>query len=126
MSEKLFILCTMIFMHILDDYKLQGMLSNLKQETWWKENYPNKLYKYDYIIALITHSFSWSFMILLPVTLYLGIQKFNIIVVLINLIIHAIVDDLKANKLKINLIQDQLIHIIQIIVTWLYYFIIRG
>lgn len=126
MSEKLFTLCAMIFMHILDDYKLQGMLSNLKQETWWKENYPNKLYKYDYIIALITHSFSWSFMILLPVTLYMGIKEFNIIVVLINLIIHAIVDDLKANKLKINLIQDQLIHIIQIIITWLYYFIIRG
>lgn len=126
MSEKLFILCAMLFMHIIDDYKLQGMLSNLKQKKWWKENYPDKLYEYDYIIALLTHSFSWSFMILLPVTLYLGISDFNIIVIIINLIIHAVVDDLKANKLKINLIQDQLIHIIQVIITWLYYFIIRG
>jgi len=37
----------------------------------------------------------------------------------INLTIHAFVDDLKANKKKINLIVDQSIHISQIIVTCL-------
>jgi hypothetical protein len=36
----------------------------------------------------------------------------------INWSIHAIVDDLKANKKAINLIQDQSIHLVQIILTW--------
>ena len=36
----------------------------------------------------------------------------------INLIIHAIVDNAKANEKQINLIKDQLIHISQIIITW--------
>jgi hypothetical protein len=31
--------------------------------------------------------------------------------------IHVIIDDLKANQLKINLITDQLIHIGQVIFT---------
>lgn len=39
------------------------------------------------------------------------------IMFLINFIIHAFVDDLKANKKKINLCVDQSIHIIQIIIT---------
>ena len=34
--------------------------------------------------------------------------------IIIHTIIHAIIDDLKANKFKINLIQDQMFHIIQI------------
>ena len=58
-------------------------------------------------------------MIMLPITIAL---KFNIgwwaLAYIINIIIHALVDDLKANKFKINLVTDQLIHIVQIIVTW--------
>ena len=34
-----------------------------------------------------------------------------------NIIIHAFIDDLKANKKKINLITDQSIHFIQILLT---------
>jgi hypothetical protein len=34
-----------------------------------------------------------------------------------NTIIHAIVDDLKANRNKLNLIQDQLLHLAQIVIT---------
>ena len=57
----------MIFCHIVDDYKLQGILASMKQKDWWVEQIGfTKLYKYDYIVALLVHSFSWSFMILLP------------------------------------------------------------
>jgi hypothetical protein len=35
-----------------------------------------------------------------------------------NWLIHAYVDNLKANNHKINLIQDQSIHLVQIIITW--------
>jgi len=38
-----------------------------------------------------------------------------------NTLIHAIVDDLKANKHKINLIQDQTIHFMQILLTFAAY-----
>jgi hypothetical protein len=34
------------------------------------------------------------------------------------------VDDLKANKLKINLITDQLIHLTQIGITFLTYYLV--
>ena len=109
----------MIFMHIIDDYKLQGILASFKQKQWWKENAPDKLYEYDYIWALLIHSFSWSFMIMLPIAY---VMNFNItglfsIVFIANVLIHAFVDDLKANRKKINLIQDQTFHLIQICIT---------
>ena len=121
MDNKIFILLAMIFLHIIDDYKLQGILASMKQRIWWTEQEGYKsLYKYDYISALIEHSFSWTFMIMLPITISL---KFNIgwwvIAYIMNMIVHAFVDDLKANKFKINLVIDQTIHLIQIIVTWL-------
>lgn len=117
--NKLFIIILMIFLHIVDDYYLQGWLASAKQKKYWKENAPDKMYKHDYIWALLMHSFSWSFMIMLPISY---IMKFYInntflFVFLLNLIIHAITDDLKANRKFINLIQDQLIHIFQIIIT---------
>ena len=115
---KLFILFVMIFAHIVDDYYLQGILASLKQKTWWENQKSYKpMYKYDYIVALIMHAFSWSFMISLPI-LYFGFTKWIAVAIILNTIIHGIVDDLKANKCKINLIMDQSIHIIQIVITW--------
>ena len=121
---RVFLLLTMIFCHILDDYRLQGILSSMKQRSWWKENYPNELYKHDYIAALITHSFSWTFMVQLPVmALIIHNGFFNavtpfLLVFLANMLIHATIDHLKANLQTINLITDQSIHLIQILITW--------
>ena len=92
----------------------------MKQKNWWtkQESYEDK-YKHDYVIALITHAFSWSFMILSPFLL-LGLPPiFLVIALVLNGTIHALVDDLKANQKKINLVQDQGIHIGQIFLTWL-------
>lgn len=59
-------------------------------------------------------------MIMLPPTIVLmvigGIWK--PVLLIVNLLIHMFVDNLKANEKKINLIQDQMIHIIQVIFTW--------
>ena len=122
---KLFILFVMIFAHIVDDYYLQGILASLKQKSWW-ENQKNykPMCKYDYIVALIMHAFSWSFMVSLPI-LYIGFTKWIAIAIILNTIIHGIVDDLKANKGKINLIVDQSIHIVQIIITWILMVLIK-
>ena len=117
--SKLFVIALMIFCHIVDDYYLQGILASMKQRSWWEENYPQKLYKYDYIMALVTHAISWAFMIMLPIAVYMSFRPTNFffVMLVINSVIHALVDDLKANKHKINLIMDQCIHFVQIVVT---------
>lgn len=58
--SRLFVLLAMIFCHIIDDYVLQtlGPLATMKQKKWWEENYPQKMYKYDYLVALLMHSMS--------------------------------------------------------------------
>lgn len=116
---NLFIILAMIFCHIVDDYYLQGWLASAKQKKWWEENAPQKLYNHDYIMALIMHSMSWSFMIMLPIAISMSfnVSILFVIVFILNAIIHALVDNLKANKLQINLITDQLIHLLQIFVT---------
>lgn len=111
----------MIFCHIVDDYYLQGWLASAKQKSWWEKNCLDELYKYDYLAALFMHSFSWTFMIMLIPTIYILLVggMWSPLVFVANLAIHMDVDNLKANRKKINLIQDQLIHMIQIIVTWI-------
>ena len=119
------ILLCMFFMHIVDDYYLQGILASMKQKNWWEKNAPDPLYKNDYKIALAEHAFSWTFMMMLPAVVYTTIIGamlpiwFIAVLFVLNVIIHALVDNAKANEGTINLIQDQSIHFIQIICTWL-------
>ena len=120
-----FVFLWMIFFHIVDDYYLQGWLASAKQKSYWKENAPDKLYEHDYIWALIMHSFSWSFMIMLPIAY---VQQFNIqydfgIIFALNVAIHAFVDNMKANWKLINLWQDQMIHFLQSFITLLLLYI---
>ena len=123
---KILILICMIFCHIVDDYYLKGWLASAKQKQWWEKNAPEDLYKYDYIVALFMYSFSWSFMMMIiPTIYYLLINgnidyKYTLIIFLfgINILIHALIDNMKANKKSINLATDQNIHILQIIWTW--------
>lgn len=120
MEYRHFTFLAMIFCHIIDDYKLQPpLLNQLKQRSWWKDNAPDTLYRYDYLIALTMHSFSWTFMVMLPVAVYHGLSLDAPFLVLfaVNMLLHGFIDDLKANHKKINLITDQLLHIGQIIVT---------
>ena len=120
---KIALLIFMLLAHIIDDYYLQGWLASAKTKNWWEKNAPNKLYSKDYIMALFCHSLSWSIMVFLPILIYSLYNQIDLnwfyLVLPINLIIHAIIDDLKANKFKINLIIDQSIHFIQIFITWL-------
>lgn len=117
--REILILFAMIFCHIVDDYYLQGILASMKQKSWWeKQESYSYLYQHDYIVALIMHAFSWAFMIMLPFIL-LGANQYVIVIpIAINAIIHAFIDNLKANQKKINLVQDQILHILQIVLTW--------
>lgn len=115
------ILLFMILLHIIDDFVLQPIsLSNLKQKKWWEkqEGYSDK-YKDDYKVALAIHSISWSIMIHVPLVIMfpsLG-QLALLISFIVNAVIHYYIDDLKANKLKINLFEDQMVHFWQICTT---------
>ena len=115
------IILFMILFHIIDDFVLQPIsLSNLKQKKWWKkqEGYSDK-YKDDYKVALAIHSISWSIMIHIPLVIMfpsLG-QLALLISFIVNAVIHYYIDDLKANKLKINLFEDQMVHFWQICTT---------
>ena len=106
-----FLLLLMIFLHIVDDYYLQGILASMKQKEWWHKTAP----------ALIMHGFSWAFMIMLPIAISMEFQCpiGFIFAFLVNFIVHALVDNMKANERRINLICDQSIHIAQIILTFL-------
>lgn len=119
MSET-FILLAMLFCHVVADYNLQGWLANAKQKEWWKKNAPDEMYARDYIMALIMHSIGWAFLVMLPVAWYesFAIDIWFIVAFVLNVIIHAFVDDYKANEHKINLVQDQLLHILQIILMF--------
>ena len=115
------ILLFMILFHIIDDFVLQPIsLSNLKQKKWWKkqEGYSDK-YKDDYKVALAIHSISWSIMIHIPlVIMFPSLGQLALLISFIaNAVIHYYIDDLKANKLKINLFEDQMVHFWQICTT---------
>ena len=115
-----YVFLIMILLHIIDDFVLQPIcLSKLKQKSFW-ETYvkDDEIYKFDYKVALVIHALSWAIMIHLPL-MVIGISENGILFsVIINTIIHAWIDDEKANKLNITLLEDQLIHLIQIGVTW--------
>lgn len=111
----------MILFHIIDDFVLQPIsLSNLKQKKWWEkqEGYSDK-YKDDYKVALAIHSISWSIMIHIPlVIMFPSLWQLALLIsFIVNAVIHYFIDDLKANKLKINLFEDQMVHFCQICTT---------
>ena len=123
------ILFSMLFLHLIADYNLQGILAQFKQKKWWKENCPQAQYKNDWMIALVEHSFMWSFLVCLPLLGYMGMTSgwneagwlFSALVGF-NTVIHAMVDNEKANKGSFNLIEDQLVHFVQIWVSWMLLF----
>ena len=67
------------------------------------------------------HAFSWSIMIMLPVMFLVPTVSCIALIgcIIINGLVHAYVDDLKANKFELNLVEDQLIHFIQIFITFI-------
>ena len=109
-------LILMILAHLISDFTLQGWLADGKQKSWWKKILPNleeTKYRFDYVMALFCHSLYWSIFICLP---FLN-HRHLLVAVLANTAIHMVVDDLKANRFKINLIQDQTLHFVQILLT---------
>ena len=137
-------------MHYIEDFHLQGCLTNLKQKKWWenelkqnnseedetKSSLDSSIYKNDYRMALFAHSVENAIFVMLPMIVDLLISEFtnhihnswilfSLSTILISLS-HYIIDDDKANKMKINLIQDQLYHLAYIVFIFISYFPIIG
>lgn len=126
MIIKIYLLIGMIFCHIIDDFVLQGWLANGKQKEWWRQNAPSSLYKNDYVMALLIHGFEWACVISIIPVIYLfthvpiyilGLYLFWFVSLWL---LHSGCDHLKANTHEINLIQDQLFHLFQITLTWIW------
>ena len=142
-SYKIFILLLMLLMHYIEDFHLQGCLANLKQKKWWREQMSNNnyvlkhsIYKNDYKMALFAHSIENAIFVMLPLIIDLLISEFThhlrntwilfIPSTLLILVSHYLIDNEKANKMKINLIQDQLYHLGIIFLIFISYFWVIG
>ena len=127
----LMIIFSMLFLHIIADFCVQNeFMAKFKQKKEWDRYFHDdfttdalvcqKKYKFDYIPVLFVHAFSWAFITYLPLLHYVFYSKLLMpetwcIFVLIQTFVHMHIDDQKCNKLKINLITDQLLHLLQIL-----------
>lgn len=125
---KIFTLILMIFAHIVDDFNMQGWLAQAKQRKYWENDPVGKddMYKSDYLMALFIHSFSWSFMIIVPIWIMSGLESVSwmIYTIPINTLGHMLCDDMKANVRCINLVQDQMFHLLQVLWTYGYWLVV--
>ena len=107
----------MVFAHLIADYPLQGWLAQAKCKDYWADK--GGKCRYDYVPALIGHSLMWSIALIIPILVIFDYDgMFAWVFVVPNALIHYLIDDAKANKKKLNLCQDQLLHLAQIVATW--------
>lgn len=140
MIEWYWLLMMMVALHVFADFHLQGILADLKQKRWWEKQecefikemadrgadwiQTNWIYDKDYAVALWLHAFEWSFIVCIPLMYFVGFTWQGAYLVLLNTAMHAYVDDLKCNEVEINLIVDQICHLIQLAGTlalWMMY-----
>lgn len=114
----IFVFWICVLLHLIADYNLQGILADMKQVVWWRKQTSDKKYEHDWIAALMCHSFMWSIVTFCPLMFLTNAYVFSV-TICINAGIHACVDVMKANLFWINLIEDQIFHIIQIVATLL-------
>ena len=117
---KLFLF--MVLLHFFADFTLQGILADLKRKSWWraqcqKHGVASSMYEYDHICGLVCHSLYWSLLTFSPLIFLRASALQALALVVINTAIHAVIDNAKANQYKINLSQDQLLHLAQIAFT---------
>lgn len=123
--NKLYIivLILMLLAHFFADFHLQAILADMKQEQWWRkqEGYNSKCKcKYDYLAALAIHSAEWTLWVMMPPLMLLPHIDLGIFLLMaaLNMVVHSLTDNSKANYKDINLIQDQIIHLAQIAFTY--------
>ena len=93
--------------------RVQAQINNISKNAFDKN-------KKDYIAALVGHSTMWGIIIFVPVIYFSWNELGWLWLILpVNILVHCLIDNLKTNRNTINLIQDQLLHITQVNVTWI-------
>ena len=137
-----FYLC--LLLHFIADFSLQGILGKLKQKGFWSNHanfndepvecrakWCDGFYHHDWVPCLFAHSMMWSVFTFLPLLFLQNCEgqfwrRAFELTVLANALVHAVVDDLKCNRYKINLAVDQLIHLLQIFLTIGVWLVVMG
>ena len=118
MLTKLMLFAVMLEAHIIVDFHMQGLLAKLKQRSEWVSHPDyNDMYKNDWVIAMWLHAFEWTFVVMLPLAYLHHWEITNAFAIsfMVNMVIHAATDHLKANMRDISLVVDQVIHVLQIV-----------
>jgi hypothetical protein len=119
-----FVFVWTLFMHVLDDYGLQGVWHSMKQKTWVGNEdelkHPPVL---GAIPALLCHALSWSFMTMLPLAYYyhFNVNIFFVLFFFANTCWHAIIQNNKPYAKGVSFVTEQAFHIVQILVTLAFY-----
>lgn len=127
LANKFFVLILMLFLHILEDFHLQGILASMKQTSWWEKQLGSEYlgkYEYDWVPSLLAHAFEWTFMIMLPIFLTREFTYLTALMIMSNTSFHFVVDNSKCNLKQINLITDQIFHLVQILFTWVFFILL--
>ena len=127
----------------------------MKQKKWWEKEVAENLlhskydddrhrkillrysrYKNDYKMSLFAHSIENALFVMLPMIIDMLISEFTHCMqntwilftpsTILICVSHYLIDDSKANKTEINLVQDQLYHLCVILLIFLCYFPIIG
>lgn len=134
----------MLFCHCLYDFHIQGILAQMKQKDWWYDQFAKvsqkqperevseiiRTYGHDFGVALFIHGFEWAVFVAIPLFAYAWLHglAYTIILVMIpvNAVLHAVIDDMKCNKMELNLAQDQLCHMCQIVLMFVLFVWVVG
>lgn len=132
------VLILMILIHVIADFHLQGIMAQMKQKSWWTEQIeraPEKdrkemreMYGHDHVPVLLLHGFEWTILVSLPI-LYLSDWTLPPIMwffLFCMVAYHALFDHMKCNLDCINLVQDQFLHMLQIVGIWVIWMNIQG
>ena len=121
--RTLFFMVLCLWCHVVDDFRLQGCMAELKQRAWWRRQLGSvplegTVYRHDYLAALFMHAAGWSVSVMLPLILARPTAYgFYVCAFIVNALLHAFCDHMKANVKTIGLVQDQLFHVLQIEAT---------
>jgi hypothetical protein len=125
MASAIKIIVITLVLHFISDFNLQigAKLHEMKQKAWWKEQLGKnpsldpRPYRCDWICALLIHSFVWSAITFAPILWVMESIVGIAICLLANTAVHAWIDHAKANEYALSLVEDQLLHIVQIGMT---------
>lgn len=109
-------------LHFISDFNLQigARLHEMKQKEWWTRMFEeygiidNKKYRNDWFVCLLIHSFVWTAITFAPMIWLYGNKFITYCVLGFEFVVHAMIDNAKANDMTINLVEDQLWHLGQI------------